>query len=138
MHYLIPNEGQMTEIVDLATRAKLPVVNVDTLRDFVLGTEESHGLLVIAPEVLAIVARHPQLTLRDVPTVVINVPGVIYPVSWSSLSSTFPVIDWMQFTTVVQKSGHVVFDPDDAVPHQDGDLLSILPEETHEPDDYLE
>lgn len=111
--YLIPPGGQLPELMEVLSKAKVQFHAFTRLREFLLvdhaspvvvGTLDATGLLVLN--------RYASSLVDELPTVVMSVPGAAYTGEWMSLASAFPALDWIELRNKLAKSGHLALDPD--------------------------
>nr|QYF49674.1 MAG: hypothetical protein 1 [Zhejiang cysto-like virus] len=113
--YLIPDDGDFTEINTVASRVKMGVVSATKVRDVVAATlNEVSAIVVCPPEVLAILTRHAAQLFEDtVPTVLTSVPGLIYSGGWMANATVFPPMHFKDFEETYKRSGAMGLVPSD-------------------------
>lgn len=111
--YILPLVGEFDKISDLATRARVPVTTVSTIREYILATQDgTMHIVAVSSRDLMIMARHAQTLLTEMPTVVISAPGLIYEGSWLTHATAFPAVDWTELEAKMLKSGTLSHTPE--------------------------
>lgn len=131
MIYLVPSEGDFSDLSDILKRAQIPLITPASIRQMILETAGSPISIVAASnEQLLVLNRHATQLLEEVPSVVVGVPGLVYAGDWYTLASTFPPLDWSELEKKASKSGHTAHDLSAVEQRSVGSILSERPEES--------
>lgn len=113
--YLIPDQGDFEIIVDALKRVGATIVVPDSLRSFILATNEKPLCVsTLSIHDLRVLQRHASTLVDEVPSTLLNVPGLIYSYEWQTVcAGVFPAIDWPEFEKKVATSGTLAVTPGD-------------------------
>lgn len=114
MAYVFPNGTPAPEAMSLLTRAGAVLLVPEHLYEVYSEPELDHALLGLTLEQVTLISRYPAELLASVPTIIRNVPGVVYPSTWLLAASMFPAIDWATFEGKMAKSGLLAMNVRDA------------------------
>lgn len=121
--YIIPAAGNPSDLLDAATRARVPVIQVKTVRDYILGTHEVPMAIVVVPtEVLLVLNRHASTLLSELPSAVFAVPGLIYDAGWNTYATAYPAVDASELMAKLSKSGRLANTPDELERQNEGSV----------------
>lgn len=121
--YIIPAAGNPSDLFDAATRARVPVIQVKTVRDYILGTHEVPLAIIVVPtEVLLVLNRHASTLLSELPSAVFAVPGVIYDAGWNTYATAYPAVDASELMAKLSKSGRLANNPDELERQNEGSV----------------
>jgi hypothetical protein len=127
--YLVPGDGNFSELTAQLERAGMSLVTPKTLRELIVSSSSETSIVAaIRPESMLILNRHASELLEELPEVVIGVLGLIYASEWYSLASTFPPVDWSELVKKTSKSGHTARNLDDVETRGNGSLATSRPE----------
>nr|QYF49821.1 MAG: hypothetical protein 1 [Yunnan farmland cysto-like virus] len=110
--YIIPSDGDFQQLTEVTTRAEVPLLTPQTLREFILATNGlSIAVVTMSAENMLVLSRHAATLVDEIPTVVMSVPGAAYTGEWMMLASYFPPMDWIELERKLKKSGHMATTP---------------------------
>lgn len=109
MHYLIPDTGDLSEIIEHTSRAGIPFHNPQTVRDLILATQgDPISVSAVPAALMGILTRHTASVFPDeLPVVIMSVPGVLYQHDWASMGTTFPPAHYQTWAESTKRSGHM-------------------------------
>lgn len=123
--YIIPSTGNPEDLLTAASRARVPVIQVKTVREYILATHEVAMAIAIVPtEVLLILNRHASTLLSELPSAVFAVPGLIYDAGWNTYATAYPAVDAGELMSKLAKSGRLATDPQKLQDQDQGALIS--------------
>lgn len=109
--YLIPKNSVDDTVVKQLSAARIDLVSVGNLRSFILADDPAKVLvLAVDADTLMLITRHKSHVLETLPSVVMNMPGVVYPPQWMVFGAQLPTVDWIEFSQMTAKSGSLVTD----------------------------
>jgi hypothetical protein len=112
--YIVPSNGDFSEIQEIASRAGVELFTPQTIREFILQTHDiPFAIVAMGPDDMLALSRHAATLVPEMPSVVASVPGLIYEGSWVSQATAFPSIDWSEMAKKMEKSGHLATTPED-------------------------
>nr|QYF49745.1 MAG: hypothetical protein 1 [Guangxi cysto-like virus 3] len=107
MIYLYPLQFLESKAGEVLARAGVITDEVTLLVEFIRAVDAGAKHIGVSPEVLELLGRFPRhLTPEELPSPVLNVPGVITSPDWMRIATMFPVVDWMTIEKQLEKSGH--------------------------------
>jgi len=113
--YLLPQSGNFATLTEEASRVGVEVFSPQKLRELIVLAESGNILVsTVSSSDLQIIARHTSALFAEMPSVVLNVPGLIYPGDWMTSAAMFPPIDWLELSRKWAKSGVTAYDTDSA------------------------
>jgi hypothetical protein len=118
---IIPRDGDIKTISQLAGRAGLKLESPTTIRELILLIQEESNLIVMLDSItLMILTRSTDQFLLDAPHVIMGVPGLVYTGEWSSIAARLPTIDFLQLEEELKKSGHTLHSKESLSRHDKG------------------
>lgn len=121
--YIIPASGNPADLLEAATRARVPVLQVKTVREYILGTHEVPMAIGVVPtEVLLVLNRHASTLLLELPSAVFAVPGLIYDSGWNTYATAYPAVDASELMAKLSKSGRLANTPDELERQNEGSV----------------
>lgn len=113
MIYIVPANGDATELTALTSRAQIPFVQPANVREFILGIEGVPlGVMAVNEETLLVLSRHAAQLMVELPSVLTSVPGLMYDQSWMAMGTYFPPTHWKTFSESNKRSGVTSHTPD--------------------------
>lgn len=113
--YVMPKiETRGVEILTLAGKAGIVVL--EPARLFEMYPEAVSGSMVFVTlddAQMALLHRNMAQLLPEVPTAVMSAPGVVYTAQWMMLASPLPVVDYLEISGKIAKSGLLAHKPED-------------------------
>lgn len=110
--YIVPVEGDFDPLLAVVKRAGIQFATPDTAREYILvDNDTSHAVCAVKTKTLQAISRFADELLKDVPTVVRAVPGLVYPGSWMTTAAVLPTIDFSELEANLSKSGLISFNP---------------------------
>lgn len=111
--YVVPPTGDLSKLSEFAARVKMEVLQVKTVREFVLTVEANPISVIVAPaQVISLLARHSGELLTEMPFCLISVPGLLYSSEWTAAAATLPPENWSQFEGKWSRSGLTQLTPE--------------------------
>jgi hypothetical protein len=121
--YLVPTDGKLDDIIDLATKAGMHIATPTTIREFIIENNENpHGIYAVTTEQLMLLGRHASQLMNEMPSVVFSVPGLVYGADWMTAAGMYHPADWIELTDKLSKTGLIAHTLEDAEKRDRGPL----------------
>lgn len=114
MIYLIPSVGDFKAVNEVVVTAGGTLATPQTVRELIIHDEMDvpFTVLAVTAEMLLVMNRFAKQVLKEMPYVVMSVPGAVYDGEWTSLASAFPPMDFHDLARNMSKSGHLANTPE--------------------------
>lgn len=128
--YIVPSQGDFDTLTERCSRAGVPMETTRTAAQFVVASMGKTVAVVVVEELtIALLANHiTQFFDQELPLVMFDVPGLVYPPTWMRHAATFPVAGFSEFEKTTSKSGHTAFTMDQARGKRDPKAQEHSPE----------
>nr|QYF49749.1 MAG: hypothetical protein [Jiangsu sediment cysto-like virus 7]QYF49778.1 MAG: hypothetical protein [Jiangsu sediment cysto-like virus 8] len=112
--YLVPSEGESSEIQDHLKRAGIPFYTPQTVREMILATEQDEfAVCTVSVSDLMTIGSNVKTLMKDLPTCIHGAPGFAYMGDWVTASTRLPAMDWKEMVEKTKKSGATGYTAED-------------------------
>lgn len=110
--YLIPDSGNFDELSERVKTAGATLITPQSVRELILNENDSTLVIAgVSAMDMMVISRHSDTLMAEMPSVVMSVPGIIYPGDWMSAAAIFPPMDFKEIEGKLLKSGTTAFTP---------------------------
>lgn len=112
--YLLPPVIDPTEIIEVTKKAGIAFEQFESIRDLILKTQVDAPVVIgtLRSQDLLVLNRYASSLVKELPSVIMSAPGVVYTGDWVTLASALPALDWKEVKDKLSKSGHTAYTPD--------------------------